>query len=160
MPHDVMYTGLVCLVLFDARGTTEFGYEIPCTCLVALVLCIKYIPVIFHRPQYVDEFCEDILHLGTHASLVAMLPKTNHLQYACMLHCMCFLLQHRFVGKTPVLVHTITAIWLLAAYLQGPRVSELQTFISAIACPHLFEMAAVAVVQMQRFVVLYFITQL
>jgi hypothetical protein len=152
-----MYTGIVCLVLFDARGNMTDQYEILAIALIILMMGMKYIPNIFHRPNRVELFCEDLLHISTHASCVAAFPLGhNNLRYACALHCTCFILQQRFLKHgNPVLVHTITFAWLICAYVYGPRVSELKTFIAAVACPHILDAIATLVVQIHKFAVLW-----
>ena len=147
-----MYTGLVCLVLFDARGTLTEPYWAAVLLLTASMLAIKYLPTIFHRPRQIQVFCEDVLHISTHAAVIATLPRTNQLRYACALHSTCHILQHRFLKSGPILlVHTVTGLWLLAAYIYGPRVSELQTFIAAMVCPHALELLTGVLTHVQRF---------
>jgi hypothetical protein len=151
-----MYTGIVCLVLFDARGTLTEPYWAAALLLAACMLGIKYIPALLHRPRQVSAFCEDVLHISTHASVVAVLPCANHLRYACALHCTCYVMQHRFLKCGPVLLmHTITSIWLVAAYAYGPRISELQTFIVAVVCPHALDTLAGVLTHIQKFTELY-----
>jgi hypothetical protein len=147
-----MYTGIVCLVLFDARGTLTEPYWIGVCALALCMLIVKFIPSILHRPRQVQSFCEDVLHISTHASVISVLPQANSLQYACALHSTCFILQHRFVKAGPtLLVHSITALWLIAAYVYGPRVSDLQTFISAMVCPHALDILATVLTQVQKY---------
>jgi hypothetical protein len=151
-----MYTGLVCLVLFDARGALTEPYWAAVLLLTACMLAIKYLPSIFHRPRQIQVFCEDVLHISTHAAVIATLPRTNQLQYACALHSTCHILQHRFLKSGPtLLVHTVTGLWLLAAYIYGPRVSELQTFIAAMVCPHALELLTGVLTHVQRFCELF-----
>lgn len=151
-----MYTGIVCLVLFDARGALTEPYWIAVAALAVCMLSIKYLPGIFHRPRQIQIFCEDVLHLSTHASVIAVLPCANQLRYACALHSTCFVLQHRFLKSGPaLLVHTITGLWLMAAYVYGPRVSELQTFIAAMVCPHALDLLTNVLTHVQRFTELF-----
>lgn len=151
-----MYTGIVCLVLFDARGALTEPYWTAAITLAICMLIIKYIPAILHRPRQIQTFCEDLLHISTHASVLAILPHANHLQYACALHSTCFILQHRFLKSGPMLlVHTITALWLIVAYAYGPRVSELQTFIAAMVCPHALDLLAGVLIQVQKLTELF-----
>jgi hypothetical protein len=151
-----MYTGIVCLVLFDARGTLTEPYWISVFVLALCMLAIKYLPTIFHRPRQIQAFCEDVLHISTHASVIALLPCANQLRYACALHSTCYILQHRFQksGLT-LLVHTVAGSWLLAAYVYGPRVSELQTFIAAMVCPHALDLLTGILTHIQRFTELF-----
>ncbi len=120
-----------------------------------LMLGMKYLPGIFHRPTHIDRLCEDILHISTHASCISALPSTHNLRYACTLHCICFLLQHRFLKGGSPMVHTLTAAWLLCAYFYGPRVSEIRPFIMAVACPHVLDTASRALVHLKKCIVLY-----
>lgn len=151
-----MYTGIVCLVLFDARGTLTEPYWIAVTVLAICMLGIKYIPTIFHRPRQIQTFCEDVLHISTHASVIAVIPYANQLRYACALHSTCYILQHRFLKGGPVLlVHTVTGLWLITAYAYGPRVSELQTFIAAMVCPHALDLLTNVLSHVQRFTELF-----
>ena len=152
-----MYTGLVCLVLFDARGSVDIAdYSLPLASVLGiLLLIVKYIPGILHRPHKVDNLCEDLLHMSTHASCVYVLPSAQNLQYACALHSICFLMQHRFLKPSAVIVHTVTVLWLVYAYRDGPRVSELKTFILAVACPHILDIVSHTLVQTKKFTVLY-----
>ena len=151
-----MYTGIVCLVLFDARGRLTEPYGMAVCILAVIMLGIKHTPTVFHRQRQVDAFCEDLLYIYTHVLMIASIPDTNHLRYACGLQCTCFVLQHRFLKKGPaILVHTITALWLIAAYVYGPRVSELRTFIAAVVCPHALDLLAGVLIQVQKFTTLY-----
>lgn len=153
-----MYTGIVCLVLFDARGSAvieELCYYAVVVLALGL-LAMKYMPGIFHRPTQIERLCEDLLHISTHASCVSALPAAQNLRYACALHCVCFLLQHRFLKGGLTVVHTLAAVWLVCAYLYGPRVSELKPFILAVACPHVLDTASRALVHFKKCMVLYF----
>jgi hypothetical protein len=154
-----MYTGLVCLILFDARGTGEGGvwdgyYWAATAALLLLLLGLKHVPAIFHRPRQVDSLCEDLLHLSVHASCVAALPPGHgHLRYACALHGTFFLLQGRILlpsAATSLTAHAVMLMWLLYAHAYGPRVTEIQTFIGAVASPHTLDLVARAVVQLHR----------
>jgi hypothetical protein len=146
-----MYIGLVCLVLFDARGTEIADeYWVITAALMLFLLGIKHVPAIFHRPQQVDILCEDLLHLSVHASFIAGLPSGHgHLRYACALHGVFFLLQRRILPSSPA-THSVILIWLLYAYAYGPRVTELKTFIAAVASPHTLDLAASVVVHLHR----------
>lgn len=155
-----MYTGLVCLTLFDARGTGEEGiwngyYWAATAALMLLLLGLKHTPAIFHRPRQVDVLCEDLLHLSVHASCVAALPPGHgHLRYACALHCTFFLLQGRILlpsaTTSMMTAHSVMLMWLLYAHAYGPRVTEIQTFIAAVASPHTLDLAASVVVHLHR----------
>ena len=146
-----MYMGLVCLVLFDARGKSQPEiYDIAALSLALGMLLAQYVPT--YRPQLVDSFCEDMVHIVTHAASVYAI-RTPILHYACALHCTCFLLQSRL--KPSVFVHTITALWLAAAYVYGPRITDLRPFITAVAFPHVVDVAARTVVHLHKLIVLW-----
>ena len=139
-----MYTAVVCLVLFDARGDARYLdplMPIIAAALAAVMLAVRYVPTIFHRPQMVDSFCEDLLAITAHAACVSVIQNTE-LQYACALHSACFIMQHRFLDRQPVLVHTVTGALLLAAYLYCPRIPDIKPFIIAVASPHVVELVA------------------
>lgn len=157
-----MYTALVCLVLFDARGS-----ECPSVlwlltiagALAALTLGVKYFPVILHRPQLIDAFCEDVLAVCAHCVCTSLVPPQS-LQYACALHSALFLLEHRFLGKPRVpttLAHTTAGLLLAAAYLCGPRTLELRPFILAVAYPHLVELLSKALAHVHKLSVLWLV---
>jgi len=150
-----MYTGLVCFVLFDARGEKTGGVEqepwywMAGAALMLLMLVLKHMPTILHRPKQIDMLCEDLLHISIHASCVAAMPPGHgHLRYACALHCALFLLQNRFL-PTPM-THLAAVAWLSCAYAYGPRVTDIQTFIAAVASPHTMDIIAGAAVQAHR----------
>lgn len=150
-----MYTGLVCLVLFDARGDKApelYGHVV--LLLAMILLALKHLPAILHRPHRIESFCEDLLHISSHASCVAMLPQgQTNLRYACCLHSACFLLQHRFIkGGKSIFLHTSAFICLACAYAHGPRVSELKTFIAAVVCPHILDAIASLVTHVHKFI--------
>lgn len=152
-----MYTGILCLILFDARGNVQSGYENLALTIVTITLMIKYIPSIFHRPHRIELFCEDLIHLTVHASCIALLPP-DHLRYACALHSLCFVLQHRFLthgAANTLLIHTIMCVSLGYAYIHGTRVSELKTFIAAVACPHVLDALSIMVVHVHKFAVMF-----
>lgn len=146
-----MYTGLACLILFDARGGVD--PLLPVTVYIAavlllsgLLLCMAYFPHIFHRPELVDSFCADVLMVTVHAACIGMVSDPL-LRHACALHSACYCIQNRFLGgaKTtvqPVLVHTILALLLLAAYVYGPRITEIRQFMIAAVCPHVLDLGA------------------
>ena len=139
-----MYTAIVCLVLFDARGDAQYlNAPIPiiAAALAVVMLAVRYMPTIFHRPQMVDCLCEDLLAITAHAACVSVV-RNKELQYACALHSACYIMQHRFLDKQPVLVHTATGALLLASYLYCPRISDIKPFIIAVASPHIVELFA------------------
>lgn len=151
-----MYTGLVCLVLFDARGKEEGSIEAygPAAAVLALaVLIAQYMPSQPRRPRLVDKFCEDLLHIAAHMAAAYMIRAHVLNYYACALHSTCFLLQTRL--KPSVFVHTITAMWLAAAFFYGPRISDLQIFITAVAFPHVVDIVACAVTHLHQLGVLW-----
>ena len=147
-----MYMGAVCLVLFDARGSETVHYDAAALGLASLLMLVQYVPALLHRPQLVDGLCEDLLHIATHAAAVCTIASPV-LRYACALHSTCFLLQNRL--KPSVFVHTVTAMWLAAAYMYGPRIVDLRPFITAVAFPHVVDVAARAVVHLHRLIVLW-----
>jgi hypothetical protein len=132
-----MYTGIACFVLFDARGTEiEIRYIVLAAFLSSvLMLCIKYVPSIFHRPQLVDSLCNDILGVAAHVVGVSLI-RDPILIHACALHSACFCLQNRFNG------HAIACLLLLGAYCYGPRVTDVSQFVISVAFPHALEVAA------------------
>ena len=143
--------GIVCLVLFDARGSHTAQYDGAALCLALAMLLAQYAPAL-HRPQLVEGLCEDLLHIATHAAAACAIT-TPVLRYACALHCTCFLLQHRL--RPSVFVHTVTAMWLAAAWAYGPRITDLRPFIIAVAFPHVVDVVARAVVHLQKLIVLW-----
>jgi hypothetical protein len=155
-----MYTAVVCLVLFDARGDDALlstAVPIVAAALAVAMLAVRYMPLIFHRPQLVDHFCEDVLAISAHASCLSVLQSAE-LQYACALHSACYIMQHRFLDKQSVpaaLVHTVTGALLLAAYLHCPRISDIKSFITAVASPHLVELFAKAMSYLHRLLVVW-----
>ncbi len=167
-----MYTGLACLVLFDARGLffSDAGvvlgvsgsqeglppiYYIGATAFLSLfLLSLAYLPHIFHRPALVDAFCADVLSVTVHAACISVLSDPL-LRHACALHSACFCIQNRFLpvgrGTTTtammmiqpaLLVHTILALLLLSAYVYGPRLTEIKQFVVSAMCPHVLELGA------------------
>ena len=110
-----MYTGLACLVLFDARGLffsdaaagVALGvgsqglppiYYMAATAFLSLfLLSLAYLPHIFHRPALVDAFCADVLSVTVHAACISVLSDPL-LRHACALHSACFCIQNRFLG--------------------------------------------------------------
>ena len=147
-----MYLGLVCLVLFDARGSETDAYGPVAALLAVLMFLTQYLPRILHRQHLIDALCEDLLHVTTHA-LCCSVVRPPLLRYACALHGACFLLQHRLPAT--IFVHTVTAACLVLAYIYGPRITELQPFIIAVACPHAVDVLARALVHLHRLLVLW-----
>ena len=157
-----MYTALVCLVLFDARGECPPSAYLAliAAALATLTLAVKYFPVILHRPQMIDVFCEDVLSVCAHCVCTSMVPSEQNLQYACALHSALHLLEHRFLGKPRVpatLAHTMAGLLLAAAYAYGPRTLELRPFIVAVAYPNLVELLARALAHVHRMSVLWLV---
>lgn len=144
-----MYTGLVCLVLFDARGSgtveSAMVYGILTMCLSFVVLSIAYIPHIFNRPALVDSFCGDVLSIAVHAACISMLSDPL-LRHACALNSVCYCIQSRFIGVkstvNPILLHTMLTIILLLSYIHGPRITDVQQFVIGAVCPHILEFTA------------------
>ena len=155
-----MYTALVCFALFDARGTIELvaPYQIAATALLATVLLgLRYVPSVIHRPQLVDAMCEDLLCVAAHG-ICALLVLDPILRYACVLHSTCHLLQYRFMGKPRIpgtLVHTAAILWLAVAYAYGPRISDVKPFIVAVAYPNVMDLFARALTHAHRLAVLW-----
>ncbi len=145
-----MYTGLACLVLFDARGGElhqESGnyYAIATACLSVFLLSMAYIPHIFHRPSLVDKFCSDVLSIVTHAACIGVLSDPQ-LRHACALHSACLIIQTRFLGVKntiqPMLLHTVLVFLLLASYFYCPRITEMRQFVIGAVFPHVLELCA------------------
>lgn len=152
-----MYTALVCLVLFDSKGDAVYlDTMVPAiaSALAVLMLVVRYVPVIFHRPQMVDCFCEDVLAITAHAACLSLIQNTE-LRYACALHSACYIMQHRFLDKHSVLVHTVTGALLLAAYVYCPRISEIKPFIVGVASPHVVELFAKSMAHVHRQLVVW-----
>jgi hypothetical protein len=143
------YTGLACLILFDARGATDHGlaFTIGAACGAVLLLSLKFIPLILHRPQQlVDTLCNDILCITAHAVCIGTVVDPA-LRHGCALHSACFIAQHRFIGCMPSLatttmVHTMLILLLLAAYTHGPRIPDVHRFMLSAVCPHALELLA------------------
>jgi hypothetical protein len=143
-----MYTGLACLVLFDARGVlpeSAMLYAVAALCISASLLCMTYVPRIFHRPALVDSFCADVLSITVHSACISVLSDPL-LRHACALHSVCFCVQKRFLKPKnaiqPVLIHTGLVFMLLTAYLHGPRITEIKQFVVGAVCPHVLELMA------------------
>ena len=143
-----MYTGLACLVLFDARGAVPESaavYLAMVLLISAFLLCMAYTPRIFHRPALVDSFCSDVLSIIVHSACISVVSDPL-LQHACALHSACFCIQKRFLTSNspipPILLHTGLVFMLLAAYMYGPRITEIRQFVIGAVCPHVLELAA------------------
>jgi hypothetical protein len=155
------YTGLACLVLFDARGAPVAGLGLAsvAACAAVLLLCLKFIPSILHRPQQlVDTLCTDILCIAAHAACIGTVVDPA-LRHGCALHSACFVAQHRFIGRMPSLatatmVHTMLVLLLLAAYVHGPRIPDVQRFMLCAVCPHALELLAQLLAHAHRVAVL------
>ena len=157
----IMYTGLACLVLFDARGDAfESGsiYVIAAACLSVFLLCMAYIPHIFHRPALVDLFCADVLSIVVHSAGVSVFSDPL-LRHACALHSVCFCIQTRFISAKssvqPVLLHTLLVLLLLAAYVYGPRITEIRQFMIGAVCPHVLELGARVLISLHGILVTF-----
>ena len=147
-----MYTGLVCLVLFDARGDgtvvleSAMVYGAVSLCLSIFVLSVAYIPCIFNRPALVDSLCADMLSATVHTACIGMLTDPL-LRHACALNSVCFCIQNRFIRSKsaavqPILLHTILTLLLLLSYAYGPRITDVKHFVIGAACPHVLEFGA------------------
>ena len=152
-----MYTGVACLVLFDARGDVVSDDTLVHAALLfaAFLLVCTYVPAIFYRPRLVDDMCADVLTLVTHAIGIVMVVSDTRLMYACCLHSLCFLVQHRALRKVqyPVLIHTVMCLTLGAAYVHGPRISDIKQFVVSAVAPHVLEMLALVTVHLHKFAV-------
>ena len=158
------YTGLACLVLFDARGSS---CEAPphllaaALCTAVALIALKYAPAILHRPQQLmDALCADVLCLAVHAACVSLVVADPCLRHGCALHSVCFVLQQRFVGHMPSLtagtvVHTLLALVLLAAYAYGPRIGDVRQFMLSAVCPHAFDLLAQVAAHVHRLAVMW-----
>ena len=159
------YTGLACLVLFDARGPVEscstWGpmYTSLTICFTVLLLSLKFLPTILHRPQQlVNVLCDDVLCITAHAACIALITDPC-LRHGCALHSACFILQQRFMGRMPSLttttvVHTTIILLLLSAYVYGPRISDVRQFMLGAVCPHALEIFAQLLAHAHRMAVL------
>ena len=155
------YTGIACLILFDARGVAETDHGLMytgmATALAMLLLSLKFVPLILHRPrQTVDIMCDDMLCITAHAACIGMIINPA-LRHGCALHSTCFIVQRRFIGHMPSLatvtvVHTILVILLLSSYAYGPRISDVQSFMLSAVCPHALELLAQLMAHVHRLV--------
>jgi len=159
-----MYIGAACLVLFDARGgpvPPSMGSVLLGVVGIQLVLlAMSYVPVIFHRPREVDNLCADVLTFATHVAGIAMcFKKEPVLQFACVLHTLCFCIERRYLNRggvsQVVFIHTLMGTILLGAYAYGPRVTDLYQFVIGAACPHVMEIAAALVIRTHKVAVAY-----
>jgi hypothetical protein len=155
--HLRMYTGIAILVLFDARGEDVSSDTLvhAALLLAAFLLVCTYVPAIIYRPRLVDDMCGDVLTLVTHAIGIAMAVSDGRLMYACCLHSLCFLVQHRVLRKVqyPVLIHTVMCLTMAAAYVHGPRISDIKQFVVSAIAPHVLEMLALVTVHLHKFAV-------
>ena len=158
-----MYTVFVSFVLFDARGDImhihPFLIPIAAVSMAIIMPAIKYLPIVFHRPQMIESLCDDVLAIVTHAACMLVIHDPS-LQYACALHSACYLMRHRFLGNihlTPS--HMAMALVLLAAYIYGPRISELKPFLTAMAFPSLAEALANILEYMRKLLVVWIQTE-
>ena len=159
----VMYSSLACLVLFDARGgegvSDGIPYVIIVICLSVFLLSLTYIPYIFHRPALVDRFCADVLSIVAHSACISILADPL-LRHACALHSVCYCIQNRFINtKTipPVLLHTLLVLLLLAAYVYGPRITEIRQFMIGAVCPHVLELGATLLINLHSVLVTFWL---
>ena len=157
------YTGIACLVLFDARGPEGENYPhllLGTLCVALLFLGLKYIPTIMHRPQQLmDAFCNDVLCIAAHVACISIVGDPR-LRHGCALHSVCFILQQRFVGRMPSLatgtvVHTTLTLLLLGAYAYGPRISDVRQFMLSAVCPHALELVAQFLTHLHRLAVIW-----
>jgi hypothetical protein len=157
-----MYTGAACLVLFDARGGPV---EMPYVCVLALIIQtlligISYMPAVFYRPRLVDALCADVLTFATHVAGIAICIREPVLQFACVLHTLCFCMEKRYLGQGSgpsytMFIHTLMGMLLIAAYFYGPRVTDLYPFVIGAAWPHVMEMVAAIVIRTHKLAVTY-----
>ena len=151
-----MYIPIACLVLFDARGTLpDMGVVfLLAACMQLILLAMTHFPQIIHRPSLVDALCADLLAFAANGAGVCLLHRYSDLQYACVLHTVCFLVQTKYLERcsasSSVCVHLLMVIMLLAAYSYGPRVTDLQQFVFSAVWPHLLEHVAQALVMVHK----------
>jgi hypothetical protein len=159
-----MYSSLACLVLFDARGGDVLDgmpYVIIVVCLSVFLLSLTYIPYIFHRPALVDLFCADVLSIVAHSACISTLSDPL-LRHACALHSACYCIQTRFIKTKnsaipPVLLHTVLVLLLLAAYVYGPRITEIRQFMIGAVCPHVLELGATLLINLHGVLVTFWL---
>lgn len=158
-----MYIGAACLVLFDARGGLQapsmWSVFVGVTIIQSVLLVMNYIPIIFHRPREVDMLCADVLTFATHATGIIICFKEPVLQFACVLHTLCFCMERRYLNRSNsthvMLIHTLMVMILLGAYVYGPRVIDLYQFVIGAACPHVMDIAAAMVIRTHKIAVAY-----
>ncbi len=162
---SVMYTGIACLVLFDARGSMPYDHNSETLYIVltlfasVCLLCMSYLPHIIHRPALVDSFCADVLSITVHSACISVLSDPV-LRHACALHSACFCIQNRFMGpkkNNAVVLHTGLVFLLLAAYVYGPRVTEIKQFMIGAVCPHVLELGASVLIHLHSGLVTFWV---
>ena len=158
-----MYIGAACLVLFDARGglvpPSMGSVFLGVVCIQLVLLAMSYVPIIFHRPREVDNLCADVLTFATHVAGISMCFKEPVLQFACVLHTLCFCIERRYLNRGGVsqvwFIHTLMGMILIGAHAYGPRVTDLYQFVIGAACPHVMEIAAALVIRTHKVAVAY-----
>ena len=152
------YTGLACLVLFDARGVVienPLAYTMIAMGVAILLVSLKFIPSIFHRPQQlVDTLCGDLLCITAHGACISTIQDQS-LRHACALHSICFITQQRFMGRVSTVVHSTLLVILLTAYAHGPRISDVKQFMLSAVCPHALEILAQVLSHTHRVAVMW-----
>ena len=156
------YMGLACFVLFDARGVecVDSSVYVAITLSVTLLLLLmKFIPIILHRPQQtIDILCDDLLCVTTHAACISMIPNPI-LRHGCALHSACYVIEHRFKGNMPSLatnpvVHTLIILILIASYVYGVRISDTKHYMLSAVCPYALELLAKLLTHVHRVAVI------
>lgn len=158
-----MYIGAACLVLFDARGgprpPSMWNVFLGVTCIQLVLIAMSYIPIIFHRPQVIDNLCADALTFATHVAGISICFKEPTLQFACVLHTLCFCIERRYLSRGSsshvMFTHTLMAMILVGAYVYGPRVTDLYQFVIGAACPHVLEIVAALMIRTHKVSVAY-----
>ena len=157
-----MFIPFACLVLFDARGVLPDMKTVflIAACMQIILLLMVYCPQIIHRPQLVDALCADLIMFAVSSILLIQLHRYSDLQYACVVHTICFQVQTKYLPRLSassyVFVHTLMVFLLLTAYIYGPRVTDLQTFVASAVWPHLLENVVQVLVVVHKITVTHF----
>ena len=156
------YMGLACFVLFDARGNVSIDgsvYVAVTLSVSILLLSMKFIPIIIHRPQQtIDALCDDLLCVTAHAACISMIVNPV-LRHGCALHSACYIIEHRFKGRMPSLatttvVHTVIILILVSSYVYGVRISDTQHYMLSAVCPYALELLAKLLTHVHRVAVI------
>ena len=156
-----MYTAVACVVLFDARGTpVPMSSVMSLVCAIqSVLLAICYVPSVYYRPQEVDALCSDLLVFAAHIVGIVLVIRDPTLQFACALHSLCYNIEKRYLDRGSssyiMFIHTLVAMLLLAAYVYGPRITDLFQFMLSAVWPHVMEVAAVVLIRTHKLAVAY-----